>query len=69
MISCRKFLLETGYQAGQHELLAEHLSKILAKEIQRKSAETLKKIKENSKHARKEKENIEASYFILEKVS
>ena len=67
MIFSRKFLLETGYQAGQHELLAEYLSKVLAKEIQKKSIEMLKKTKENSKQARKEKENIDASYFILEK--
>merc|ERR1719431_386806 len=48
-------------------MLAENLSKNLAKEIQKKSLEILKKTKENSKQARKEKENINASYFILEK--
>ena len=48
-------------------MLAENLSKILAKEIQKKHTEILKKTKENSKHARKEKENIDASYFVLEK--
>merc|ERR1712142_110923 len=63
--SFRQFLLETGYQAGQHELLAENLSKTLAKEIQKKSTELLKKIKGNSKQARKQKENIDVSYFNL----
>ena len=48
-------------------MLADYLSKILAKEIQKKSAEILKKTKENSKNARKEKETKDASYFILEK--
>eukprot|EP00092_Neocalanus_flemingeri_P031176 GFUD01033867.1.p1 GENE.GFUD01033867.1~~GFUD01033867.1.p1 ORF type:complete len:570 (+),score=214.86 GFUD01033867.1:46-1755(+) len=65
--SFRTFLAETGYQAGQHELLAEHLSKVLVKEIQNKSAEAQKKVKDNSKEAKREKERIEASYFNLEK--
>ena len=64
----RKFLTETGYQAGQHEVLAECLSKVLVKDIQKKSTETLKKTKDNFKHAKKEKENMDASYFSLEKI-
>ena len=47
--------------------MAENLSKTLAKEIQKKSTELLKKIKGNSKQARKQKENIDVSYFNLEK--
>ena len=60
-------MVETGYQAGQHELLAEHVTKVIVKEIQNKSAEVHKKVKDNSKHAKKEKEKMDTSYFKLEK--
>ena len=63
----RTFLVETGYQAGQHEMLAEHLSKVIAKEVQSKSAEILQNAKDNSKHGKKEKEKLQAAYFSLEK--
>ena len=58
---------ETGYQAGQYELLAEHVTKVMVKEIQNKSSEFHKKIKENYKHAKMEKEKMDASYVNLEK--
>ena len=64
----RKYLTETGYQAGQHEVLSEHLAKVLAKEVENKSVEILKRSKENSKQAKKEKENIDNSNFNLEKI-
>ena len=60
-------MVETGYQAGQHELLAEHVTKVIVKEIQNKSAEVHKKVKDNSKNAKKEKETMDTSYFKLEK--
>ena len=59
--------METGYQAGQHELLAEHVTKVTVKEIHHKSSEFHKKIRENSKHARIEKEKMDSSYLKLEK--
>ena len=68
ILYCRKYLTEVGYQAGQHEVLAERLSKVIVKDIQKKSTEILKKTKDNSKHSKKEKDNMDASYFNLEKV-
>jgi len=65
--SFRALLKETGYQAGQHEVLAEHLAKLLVKEVQKKAAEILKKTKDNSKQAKKYQDMMDASYFTLEK--
>ena len=59
--------METGYQAGQHELFAEDVTKVIVKEIHHKSSEFHKKIKENSKHAKIEKEKMDSSYLKLEK--
>ena len=63
----RNILVETGYKAGQHELLVEHVTRVEVKEIQKKSSEFHKKIKENSKHAKMEKEKMDSSYLKLEK--
>ena len=60
-------MVETGYKAGQHELLVEHVTRVEVKEIQKKSSEFHKKIKENSKHAKIEKEKMDSSYLKLEK--
>jgi hypothetical protein len=43
------------------------VTKVIVKEMHHKSTELHKKIKENSKHARIEKENIDSSYLKLEK--
>merc|ERR1719495_1915047 len=51
----RTILVETGYQAGQHELLAEYLANDLVKEIQEKSKEVHAKVKSNTKDVKKKK--------------
>ena len=61
-------LIETGYQAGQHELFAEKLSNNIVKEIQNKSKEVHAKVKDNTKHAKREKGKLDTSYFNLEKI-
>ena len=63
----RTLLIETGYQAGQHELFAENLSNNILKEIQNKSKEVHATVKDNTKHAKREKGKLETSYFNLEK--
>ena len=68
MINFRSILIETGYQAGQHELFADNLSNIIVKEIQNKSNEVHAKVKENIKHAKREKGKLDTSYFNLEKI-
>ena len=68
MINFSFILIETGYQAGQHELFADSLSNIIVKEIQNKSKEVHSKVKDNTKHAKREKKKLDASYFNLEKI-
>ena len=63
----RAILIETGYQAGQHELFAENLSNNILKEIQNKSKEVHATVKDNTKHAKREKGKLETSYLNLEK--
>ena len=60
-------MVETGYQAGQHELLAEHMVNVVAKEIQDKSKEVHAKMKNNTKQVKREKKKLNSSYFNLEK--
>ena len=58
---------ETGFQAGQHELLAEYLSNEIVKEIQDKSREIQTNVKNNTKKMKREKRKLVTSYFKLEK--
>ena len=67
LIHFRTILVETGYQAGQHELLAEHMVNVIVKEIQDKSREVNAKMKNTTKHAKREKKKLNSSYFNLEK--
>ena len=50
----RTILLSVGYEAGQHELCAEHVKTEIMKDIQNKSEEIHMMIKDNTKHAKKE---------------
>jgi len=60
-------LTETGYIAGQHEMIAENIQHNIVKELQTKSAESINKIKINIKSHKREKEKIKTSYLNLEK--
>jgi len=60
-------LTETGYIAGQHEMIAENITQSIVKELQTKSADSSNKIKNNIKSYKKEKERIKLSYLNLEK--
>ena len=60
-------MVSVGYEAGQHELFAEHVKTEIMKDIQNKSGEIHKMIKDNSKHAKKEKDKIDSSYLKLAK--
>ena len=66
-IHFRTILVETGYEAGQHELLADHMVNVVVKEIQDRSKEVHAKMKNNTKHAKREKKKLNSSYFNLEK--
>ena len=61
------FLQELGFQAGQHEIVAETLSNHLQQEVIRKSKEISKKTKNNIKEAKKISENLNRSYKDLDK--
>ena len=67
MFNFRTLLVETGYEAGQHELLADHMVNVVVKEIQDRSKEVHAKMKNNTKHAKREKKKLNSSYFNLEK--
>jgi len=62
-----KVLSEVGFIAGQHELIADHLSANIAKDVTNKSGEFLTKIKSNNKNFKKEKDKLKASLFDMEK--
>lgn len=64
----RLFLQELGFQAGQHEIVAETLNNQLQQEIIKKSKEISKKTKINIKEAKKISENLNRSYKDLEKI-
>ena len=63
----RLFLQELGFQAGQHEIVAETLSNKLQHELVKKSKEISKKTKNNIKEAKKFSENLNRSYKELDK--
>ena len=69
LFSCflRLFLQELGFQAGQHEIVAETLSNHLQQEVIKKSKEIVKKTKNNIKEAKKISENLNRSYKDLDK--
>merc|ERR1719410_93764 len=62
-----KVLSEVGFIAGQHELIADHLTANIAKDVTNKSGEFLTKIKSNNKNFKKEKDKLKASLFDMEK--
>jgi len=62
-----KVLLETGYIAGQHEIVADTLVSNIAKDVQTKSIEFIGRIKNNIKTYKKEKDKLKMSQFDLEK--
>jgi len=63
----RLFLQELGFQAGQHEIVAETFNNKLQPELIKKSKEIAKKTKNNIKEAKKFSENLNRSYKELEK--
>ena len=63
----RLLLRELGFQAGQHEVVAETLNNKLQNEAVRKSKEIAKKTKLNMKDAKKISEYLNKSYKDLEK--
>ena len=63
----RLFLQELGFQAGQHEIVAETLNNKLQHELLKKSKEIAKKTKNNIKEAKKFSENLNRSYKELDK--
>ena len=63
----RLFLQELGFQAGQHEIVAETLNNKLQHELVKKSKEIAKKTKNNIKEAKKFSENLNRSYKELDK--
>ena len=67
MFCFRLFLQELGFQAGQHEVVAESLSNQIQQEVIRKSKEIVKKTKINIKEAKKISEHLNRSYKDLDK--
>lgn len=63
----RLFLQEMGFQAGQHEIVAETMSNQLQQDVIRKSKEIIKKTKNNIKEAKKISETLNRSYKELDK--
>merc|ERR1719376_880374 len=63
----RQILREIGYQAGQHELLADNLIKTLCADLQKKSKDLGKAVKDNCKAARKCKEVVDSEQQEMEK--
>lgn len=63
----RLCLQELGFQAGQHEIVAETLSNQIQQEVIKKSKEIAKKTKNNIKEAKKISENLNRSYKDLDK--
>jgi len=63
----RLFLQEMGFQAGQHEIVAETMSNQLQQDVIRKSKEITKKTKNNIKEAKKISETLNRSYKELDK--
>merc|ERR1719376_1202192 len=66
-INFRQILREIGYQAGQHELLADNLIKTLCADLQKKSKDLGKAVKDNCKAARKCKEVVDSEQQEMEK--
>ena len=60
-------LQELGFQAGQHEILAEMLTVKLHHEVQKKVKEIAKLTKNNLKEAKKLSEDLNSMYKDLEK--
>ena len=67
IFACRLCLQELGFQAGQHEIVAETLSNQIQQEVIKKSKEIAKKTKNNIKEAKKISENLNRSYKELDK--
>jgi len=63
----RLVLQEIGFQAGQHEILAETFSQKLHLELQRKSKEISKMTKKNLKDAKNLSDDLDNIYKDLEK--
>jgi len=63
----RLVLQELGYQAGQHEILAEMLCKSIPQDVQNKVKDIAKVTKNNLKDAKKISEDLEKSYRYLDK--
>jgi len=63
----RLVLQELGFQAGQHEILAETLCKSIPQDVQNKVKEVSKLTKSNLKDAKKISEELEKSYRYLDK--
>ena len=63
----RAILVEVGFQAGQHELLAEYLSTEGFEEIQAQWKDFHNQIKDGSKLAKRERAKLKSGYLDLEK--
>ena len=63
----RLYLQELGYQAGQHEILAETYCKTIPQDIQSKVKEVSRQTKNNLKEAKEISEDLEKSYKWLDK--
>jgi len=63
----RLYLQELGYQAGQHEILAETCCKTIPHDIQNKVKEVSKQTKNNLKEAKEISEDLEKNYKYLDK--
>ena len=60
-------MVELGYQAGQHELLAEELHKKYSSEIKLTIKDVLKMVESIKKELKGQQVNLEKSYKSLEK--
>ena len=67
LINFRLILQEMGFQAGQHEILAESFSKIIPRDIQNKAKEVSEATKKNLTEATRISEVFEKLHHNLDK--
>jgi hypothetical protein len=63
----RLFLQEMGYQAGQHEILSEKLTRELQEDLQEQTKELSEATKKNQKGAKKLSAGLDVVYKDLDK--
>ena len=67
MRTFRALMVELGYQAGQHELLAEEFQKSYPVEIKNTIKDVLKMVSDIKKELKIRRSTLEKSYKCLEK--